>query len=322
MATKKKTAKKKKKAARRKKVAAKSKGLAATALTDDLPAELEALTATVEEDGGAVLAPYRDPLGGHWQLLVSLPLDLVKPSIFQRDLSDTHVKKLVAVIDRLDRYLDPIILVRTDDGYSTPNGHHRYAAMKKLGAQAITGVLIPDVEVAYQILALNTEKAPNLKDRSLEVIRLARALADSVDPAESDFEIQFEDPAYLTIGCCYEKRARFSGSTYHPILKKCEGWFDDPMSECIPVRQERADRMLEVDDEVARLVKSLKDKGFDSPYLKAYVVARLNPLRGPKAQGEFDETIDKILEKAERFDISKVDAAQISASGGYGGGGE
>ena len=321
VATKKTTTKKKAKAARRKKVAAKSKGLAATELTADPPAEVTALAETVVQDGGAVLSSYRDPLGGRWQILVSLPLDLVEPSIFQRDLSDTHVKKLVAVIDRLDRYLDPIILVRTENGrYSTPNGHHRYAAMKKLGAQAITGVLIPDVTVAYQILALNTEKSPNLKDRSLEVIRLARALVDIDDPVEATFEVQFEDPAYLTIGCCYEKRARYSGSAYHPILKKCEGWFEDPMSECIPVREARADRLLEVDDEVARLVKALKEQGFDSPYLKAYVVARLNPLRGPKAEGDFDETIDKMLEKAAKFDVGKVDASQIGASGGFGGG--
>ncbi|MEL7369697.1 MAG: ParB N-terminal domain-containing protein [Myxococcota bacterium] len=318
MATKKKTTKKKKKATRRKKVAAKTKGLAATELTDEPPEVVQELSETIESDGGAVLAAYRDPLGGKWQLLVSLPLDIVRPSVFQRDLSDTHVKKLVSVIDRLERYLDPIILVRTDDGeYSTPNGHHRYAAMKKLGAQAITGVLIPEVEVAYQILALNTEKAPNLKDRSLEVIRLARALTEIGDPPEVEFEVQFEDPAYLTIGCCYEKKARFSGSTYHPILKKCEGWFEDPISECIEVREERADRLLEIDDRVAQLVKALKDRGFDSPYLKPYVVARLNPLRGPKAAGDFDETMDKILEKADKFDVAKVDASQISASGGY-----
>jgi len=318
LATKKKTTKKKKKATRRKKVAAKTKGLAATELTDEPPEVVQELSETIESDGGAVLAAYRDPLGGKWQLLVSLPLDIVRPSVFQRDLSDTHVKKLVSVIDRLERYLDPIILVRTDDGeYSTPNGHHRYAAMKKLGAQAITGVLIPEVEVAYQILALNTEKAPNLKDRSLEVIRLARALTEIGDPPEVEFEVQFEDPAYLTIGCCYEKKARFSGSTYHPILKKCEGWFEDPISECIEVREERADRLLEIDDRVAQLVKALKDRGFDSPYLKPYVVARLNPLRGPKAAGDFDETMDKILEKADKFDVAKVDASQISASGGY-----
>ncbi len=321
MATRKKTASKKKRASRRKKVEAKSKGLGASELSADPPDDVRALAATVEEDGGTALACYRDPLGGHWQILVSLPLDRVQPSVFQRDLSDTHVKKLTAVIDRLDRFLDPIILVRTEDGrYSTPNGHHRFAAMKKLGAKAITGLLIPDVSVAYQILALNTEKSPNLKDRSLEVIRLARALVDLGDPVESEFELQFEDPAYLTIGCCYEKRARYSGSAYHPILKKCEGWFDDPMSECIPVREARADRLLAVDDEVARLVTALKKKGLDSPYLKAFVVARLNPLRGPKAAGEFDETVDKMLDRAQRFDPAKIEASQVTASAGYGGG--
>jgi ParB family chromosome partitioning protein len=50
------------------------------------------LARTIEDDGGSVLATYRDPLGGHWQLLAGLPLDRVEPTPFQRDLSEAHVQ--------------------------------------------------------------------------------------------------------------------------------------------------------------------------------------------------------------------------------------
>jgi ParB family chromosome partitioning protein len=46
-----------------------------------------------------------------------------------------------------------------------------------LGLRQLTALVSPDESLAFRILALNTEKAHNLKDRSLEVIRMARELA-------------------------------------------------------------------------------------------------------------------------------------------------
>jgi ParB family chromosome partitioning protein len=122
-----------------------------------------------EARGGAVLATFKDPLGGNWQLLAALPLDAVAPTPFQRDLSEPHVERLRGVLDALDRFLDPVIAVPAPDGgFWTPNGNHRLAALRKLGARTITVLLVPEVEVAYRILALNTEKAHNLREKALE----------------------------------------------------------------------------------------------------------------------------------------------------------
>lgn len=313
----------KKKTTRRTKQKPNTRGLEASAVVPDEapPEEVTAIAEAVAADGGKVVATYKDPLGGHWQLIASLPMDNVKPIAFQRDLSDTHVKKLHAVIDRIDRFLDPIITVKGEDGtYFTPNGHHRLEAMRRMGARSILSIVVVEPDLAYQILALNTEKAPNLKDRSLECIRMVRALLELGDDPESAYSVELEEPFYLTVGAAYEKRPRFSGSAYQSILKKVESFLEAPLSEAIATREARADRMLEVDDEVARLVKELKEAGFSSPYLKTFVVARLNPVRSPKASMEFDEAMDKMIDKAEKFDIAKVEASQISASGGYGGG--
>jgi ParB family chromosome partitioning protein len=337
MAAKKKTSKKastkdsgekktaKKKSTRRKKAEAGSRGLEPSELIGDAPDDVEALAKQVKSDGGCVLARYRDPLGGHWQLLASLPIDKLTPSPFQRDLSATHAKRMTEVIDKLDRFLDPVIAVRAESGeYWTPNGLHRLTAMKQLGSKSIVALLVPDFAVVYKILALNTEKAHNLKEKSLEVIRMARSLAAlPAESKETDFALEFEEPALLTVGICYEKRPRFSGGAYNPILRRCEAFTEVPLGKSITAREKRADKILELDDLVAEAVKALKARGFDSPYIKTFVVARINPLKGRGDAKPIDDVLDTMLEKIKGFDTSSVKEDEIGAGGGgYGGGGE
>ena len=139
-----------------------------------LPAELEELAAAVRADGGAVLATYREPLGGHTLMLTALPVDKVVPTPFQRDISDAHVRRLTQAMDKTKRFLDPIIAVREQTGdaaYWTPNGYHRLTALKELGAKTVLALLVPERPVAYQILALNIEKAHNLREKAIGVRR-------------------------------------------------------------------------------------------------------------------------------------------------------
>ena len=147
------------------------------ALAPDAP-EVAPLAAEVRAAGGAPIGAYREPLSGRAMLLAALPLAAVQPTPFQRDLSPTHTKRLAQKIDEAGAFLDPIIVVRGEDGRLwTPNGRHRLAAAKVLGLKQISALVSPDERLAFRILALNTEKAHNLKDRSLEVIRMARNLA-------------------------------------------------------------------------------------------------------------------------------------------------
>src|SRR3954471_10737298 len=145
-------------------------------LGDDAAAEVKELSAQIEADGGAVLAAYREPLGGHALLFAALPVDKIDPTPFQRDVSDAHVRKLTVAMDKTRRYLDPIVAVREGDRYHTPNGGHRLTAVKELGAKSILALVVPEREVAYQILALNIEKAHNLREKALEVVRMVRDL--------------------------------------------------------------------------------------------------------------------------------------------------
>ncbi|HEU4763436.1 MAG TPA: ParB/RepB/Spo0J family partition protein, partial [Gemmatimonadales bacterium] len=273
---KKRPAKKSKKAA-----AARTRGLTAAAVASGAaPAAVSALAARIADDGGVVLATYRDPLGGRWQVLASLPIDVVAPTPYQRDLSDAHVARLADAIDKLDRFLDPIVAVPADDGkYWTPNGHHRLGAMTQLGARAITALVVPEPEVAHRILALNTEKAHNLRERSLEVSRLAQALAQMDDGTEKSYAEVFEEAPLITLGLCYQENGRFSGGAYHPILKRCDQFLSARLPAALEIREARAAKLLELNEHVNEAVKKLKERGLESPYLKAFVVARINHLR-------------------------------------------
>src|SRR5258708_619191 len=153
-----------------------TKGLGPSECRLDQPTgSAAAIAEAIKSAGGCVVGSYKEPLGGHPLVLSVLPIGAVEPTPFQRDLSDTHHKRLADVIDKTGRFLDPIIAVTAPErGFWTPNGLHRLRAMRRLGAKATTALVVIDRQIAWQILALNTEKAHNLKERSLEAIRIYR----------------------------------------------------------------------------------------------------------------------------------------------------
>ena len=306
-----------KKPVRRKKVAPASVGLSAPETQAADGAELDRLAGQVEEDGGAVIGRYRDPFGGTPLLLAALPVDRVEPTPYQRDPSDAHVKRLMGVIETIGRFLDPIVAVREDGQYLTPNGNHRLQALKKLGVKTIMALVVPDATVAFKILALNTEKAHNLREKSLETIRMARALAKLGNDSESSFAFEFEQPAFLTLGPCYEERPRLSGGAYQSILRRVDAFLEEPLAKAIKERDRRARKILKLDDAVSAAVEKLKAKGLTSPYLKPFVVSRVNYTRFSKATSfDFDEALDKIIASAAKFNVDRIKQEDVAKSGG------
>jgi len=306
-----------KKAVRRKKVAPGSVGLGAaeTVRVDDQ--DLESLARQVEKDGGAVIGRYMDPFGGLPLLFAALPIDKVEPTPYQRDPSDAHVKRLMGVIEKIGRFLDPIVAVREDGQYFTPNGNHRLQALKRLGVKSVMALVVPDAEVAFKILALNTEKAHNLREKSLETIRMARALAKASDRKESTYGFEFEQPSFLTLGVAYEERPRLSGGAYSSILRRVDEFLDEPVAKALKERERRGKKILKLDDAVSAAVEKLKAKGLTSPYLKPFVVSRVNFTRFSKATSfDYDETLDKIIASAQKFNVERVKQEDVAKAGG------
>jgi ParB family chromosome partitioning protein len=312
-------AKKKRVVRRRKKVGARSVGLdaAETATVDD--PKLRSLVADIKADDGAVLAAYREPFGGTPAVLAALPIDRVEPTPYQRDPSDPHVKRLMTVIETLGRFLDPIVAVRHDDMYWTPNGNHRLQAMKKLGAKAVVALVVPEAEVAFKILALNTEKAHNLKEKSLEVIRMLRALADERGGTgvERDFAFEFDQAPFLTLGAAYEQRPRLSGGAYQSLLRRIDDFLDESLPKSLKERLRRAGLILAIDDQVGSIVDKLKKRGFTSPYLRPFVVARINPIRfSTSTEFDFDDVLERMQKNAAKFNVEKIKQEDVVRAGG------
>jgi ParB family chromosome partitioning protein len=272
----------------------------------------------IEDEGGMVLGCYSDPLGKNPLLLAILPIDRIEPTPFQRDLSQTHHRRLADVIDRTGLFLDPVIAVTAPEkGFWTPNGRHRLEAMRRLGARAITALVVPKREIAWQILALNTEKAHNLRDKSLEVIRIFRNLIEeSASKAEKEFSYYLEEASFVTMGLCYEKNPRFSGGVYNSFVRRLTEFSEESLSKTLKTHEKHADMLLELDAQVAEVVKKLKAKGFGSPYLKTFVVARSNPLRFMKEPPELEDLLKTIRGKVERFNVDRIKQEDIVASGG------
>jgi ParB family chromosome partitioning protein len=259
--------------------------------------ELAKLEEEVRADGGAVIGAYREPLGGHTLLFAALPVEKVAPTPFQRDVSDAHVRKLTVAMDKTRRFLDPIIVVREDGKNLTPNGNHRLTAVRELGARSIVALVVPE--------------------RALEVVRMYRDLAGFSTENENTYQLEFEEPALVTLGFGYESRPRLSGGAYNPVLRKVDKWIDEPIADAAKERERRAGLVLALDDAVGEAVERFKEKGLTSPYLKSFVVARINPLRFMKGEPPpLDELMATMTKRAKGLDPGKVRPEDLARSGG------
>ena len=188
-----------------------------------------------------------------------------------------------------------------------------------LGAKCIVGIVVPETSAAYKILALNTEKAHNLRERALEVIKMYEELATLNEANEETYALEFEEAALITLGLCYLENGRFSGGAYHPILRRSDQFIKKPLDSALEIRRERAKALMDLDKTVVEKVEALKAKGLTSPYLKSFVVARINPIRfRPKdaAPLSFDEVMDRMTKAAEKMNVEKIKVEDLAKSGG------
>jgi ParB family chromosome partitioning protein len=281
------------------------------------PRAVTELADRIERDGGHVLGCYQEPLKDAWQIFALLPLERVKPTPYQRDLSKPHVKRLQEVMKKLGRFVDPVVVVPAAGGeYWTPNGNHRREALTKLKADTIPVIVIPEPEVAYQILALNTEKAHNVKEKSLEVIRMYRGLVEEDGAAtEESYAFQFEAPHFITLGLLYEANARFAGGAFAPLLRRVDKFLKPPLAKAYGERERRAGLVRDADAALGDVVARIKKRGINHPYVKNFVLARTTPLtRARKTLPSFDQTFERLRENLEKFDPAKVRYDEIARS--------
>ena len=153
--------------------------------------------------------------------------------------------------------------------------------------ESVIALVVPDAEVAFKILALNTEKAHNLKEKSLETIRMLRALADEQRRPQTEREFAFEFDAAgvpdarrrLRRACPSERRRVSFAAAPHRRLPRREA--AERLEGALAPRRP----LLAIDDQVGGIVDKLKKRGFTSPYLRPFVIARINPIRFSTSYG-------------------------------------
>ena len=281
------------------------------------PRVVVGLAEQIARDGGHALACYQEPLKHTWQLFVLIPMEKIQPTPYQRDLSKPHVKRLQDVMRKLGRFVDPVVAVSSGSGgYWTPNGNHRREALSRLKAAYVPAILIPDADVAFQILALNTEKAHNVKEKSLEVIRMYRGLIEENGKAsEEDHAFQFEAAYFITLGLLYEARPRFAGGAFSPILRRVDAFLRQPLAKAYGERERRAALVRAADDTLSDVGAKIKRRGINHPYVKHYVLARTTPLsRARKTLPSFEQTFERLRTNLEEFDPAKVRLEEIARS--------
>jgi len=116
---------------------------------------------------------------------------------------------------------------------------------------------------------------------------------------------------------CYERIPRFGGGVYHPILRRLASFSDDPLRTSIKEHEKRATMVLELEEKVAAAVKKLKERGLVSPYLRSFVVARINPLRWIKGEPpSLEEVLKTMRERAAKFNVEKIKPQDLAGTGG------
>ena len=110
---------------------------------------------------------------------------------------------------------------------------------------------------------------------------------------------------------------RFGGGVYHPILRRLETFTDESLRIAIKDHEKHAALVLDLEEKVAAVVRKLKDRGLVSPYLRSFVVARINPLRWIKGEPPaLVEVLTTMRERVGKFNVEKIRPQDLAGAAG------
>jgi ParB family chromosome partitioning protein len=262
-------------------------------------------TARSPQAGSEEQLAFKEPAKRRDLTFAVLPITSLEVISHQRKSSEAHVKRLVESVGRVG-FLAPLVVVERDDGsgYDIIDGQHRFLAAKELGLRRLPAVIAPP-SAARRMLTLNVEKEPNIRDRSAVALSIYRELVVT-HPRMGEDNAEVADAVqqahYVTLGLAYALSGRLAGSSFEPILRKCDGFMDQPLTECLPTREERAARVVEAHRLVRSVTDQLKELGAWHEFVGAQIISFANPLKRARKQHTFDDTFDKMIAKLTELD--------------------
>lgn len=245
---------------------------------------------------------FKDPHKGKRLTFKTVPIAQLEVIGHQRKSRPAHLKNLSASIERIG-FLVPLVVVEdTQDGktrYVIIDGQHRFQAAKELGVNKFPVIVAPK-ELATRMMNLNIEKDLNIREKSFVALSILRHFLEANPKlSEDDEEVvdSIEHAHYLTLGLAYEKAARLAGSSFEPILKRCDSFLDQPLADAYETRQERAAKVLEANDLVKSISAKIKEMGRWHSFVTQQILSYANPLKRKRGAVEFDEAFDSLIKK-------------------------
>jgi ParB family chromosome partitioning protein len=104
------------------------------------------------------------------------------------------------------------------------------------------------------------------------------------------------------------------------MLRRVDRFMDQPLPKALRQREQWAVRLMDIDDRVAAHMKAMQELGFKSPYLRALIVARANPVRWIKLSTKKDapppmsmaELLTRMTANVRKFDPKTVKPGDLA----------
>ncbi|MCS7164316.1 MAG: ParB/RepB/Spo0J family partition protein [Thermodesulfovibrio sp.] len=243
---------------------------------------------------------FKDPYKGNELVFKLVSVDDLEVIPHQRKPSQYHVNHLIYSIERVG-FLIPLIVVERENKkgkYWIIDGQHRYLAAKKLNIDTLPVIVVPPHFVTL-MMNFNIEKELNIREKAHVGLSVYREILKK-DPKkiESDPLIMdsIEKAYYITLGIAYEEAEKLAGSAFEPILKKCDFFLDEPVTEAYEIRKKRAKKLLFTNEILYSIASKIKEMGRWHPYVYAQILSWSNPYKRKRLPKEFDELFDELIE--------------------------
>ncbi len=248
------------------------------------------------------IASFEDPVKKQPLKLALFNIEEIQKPPFQRDISESLKKHLEMAIEKLG-FLTPIVVVPKDGIYYVIDGLHRLEAMRDLGAKEILGIVV-DESLYHYILEFNTEKPPNVKEKSKQTYRLYQdLLREDPNLIEEDLFTYFKDPILITFGFAIEELdPRFPASFYESFVSKIDQFLNLPLQEAAEERRKRANALIELNQVVNEKYAEL---GWENALLKGEIVRKAVQkaygIRVRTIEEEFYAAVERVKEACQEL---------------------
>ena len=241
---------------------------------------------------------FKDPYHHKDLEFKMIPIENLTVVRHQRKPSTYHIKHLSSSIERIG-FIVPIVVVEDEEkGYTIIDGQHRYLAAKELGIRELPAIVVPK-ELAQLMMNFNIEKELNIREKAYVALNIYRQyLETQPEMLESDPVLMdsIEQAYYVTLGIGYEKQEKLTGGSFESILKKCDFFLDEKITDAYLIREKRADQVIEANNLVKEIAQQLKEVGKWHPYVYQQIISWANPYKRKRLPTEFDELWQTIIE--------------------------